>query len=264
MINWYMNLNYPIQALIASLFTWGITSLGAAVVFLFKKVNKNTMDAMLGLSAGVMLAATFWSLLSPALEMAENLKLISWLIVSLGVLSGGLLLFCGDKIFDRITKKKTNSHSIKRSLMLIFSITLHNIPEGMAIGVAFGSVFYNLEGATLAAAGMLAIGIGIQNFPEGSAVSLPLRREGMSPQKAFFFGMLSGIVEPISAVIGAILVIKVQVLLPILLSFAGGAMIYVVVQELIPESQTNKKKDLMALFTILGFLLMMIFDVSLG
>jgi zinc transporter, ZIP family len=264
MINWYMNLNYPIQALIASLFTWGITSLGAAVVFLFKKVNKNTMDAMLGLSAGVMLAATFWSLLSPALEMAENLKLISWLIVSLGVLSGGLLLFCGDKIFDRITKKKTNSHSIKRSLMLIFSITLHNIPEGMAIGVAFGSVFYNLEGATLAAAVMLAIGIGIQNFPEGSAVSLPLRREGMSPPKAFFFGMLSGIVEPISAVVGAILVIKVQVLLPILLSFAGGAMIYVVVQELIPESQTNKKKDLMALFTILGFLLMMIFDVSLG
>lgn len=264
MINWYMNLNYPIQALIASLFTWGITSLGAAVVFLFKKVNKNTMDAMLGLSAGVMLAATFWSLLSPALEMAENLKLISWLIVSLGVLSGGLLPFCGDKIFDRITKKKTNSHSIKRSLMLIFSITLHNIPEGMAIGVAFGSVFYNLEGATLAAAVMLAIGIGIQNFPEGSAVSLPLRREGMSPQKAFFFGMLSGIVEPISAVVGAVLVIKVQVLLPILLSFAGGAMIYVVVQELIPESQTNKKKDLMALFTILGFLLMMIFDVSLG
>ncbi len=264
MINWYMNLNYPIQALIASLFTWGITSLGAAVVFLFKKVNKNTMDAMLGLSAGVMLAATFWSLLSPALEMAENLKLISWLIVSLGVLSGGLLLFCGDKIFDRIAKKKTNSHSIKRSLMLIFSITLHNIPEGMAIGVAFGSVFYNLEGATLAAAVMLAIGIGIQNFPEGSAVSLPLRREGMSPQKAFFFGMLSGIVEPISAVVGAVLVIKVQVLLPILLSFAGGAMIYVVVQELIPESQTNKKKDLMALFTILGFLLMMIFDVSLG
>lgn len=264
MINWYMNLNYPIQALIASLFTWGITSLGAAVVFLFKKVNKNTMDAMLGLSAGVMLAATFWSLLSPAIEMAENLKLISWLIVSLGVLSGGLLLFCGDKIFDKLTKKKTNSHSIKRSLMLIFSITLHNIPEGMAIGVAFGSVFYNLEGATLAAAVMLAIGIGIQNFPEGSAVSLPLRREGMSPKKAFFFGMLSGIVEPISAVIGAVLVIKVQVLLPILLSFAGGAMIYVVVQELIPESQTNKKKDLMALFTILGFLLMMIFDVSLG
>lgn len=264
MINWYINLAYPVQALIATIFTWAITSSGAAVVFLFKKINKTTMDAMLGLSAGVMLAATFWSLLSPALEMAENLNLTSWIIVSVGVLLGGLLLFTGDKIFDKLTKKKTNSHSIKRSLMLIFSITLHNIPEGMAIGVAFGSIAYNLNDATLTSAVMLAIGIGIQNFPEGSAVSLPLRREGMSRTKSFFFGALSGIVEPISAVIGAILVLKVQILLPILLSFAGGAMIYVVVQELIPESQTNKKKDLMALFTILGFLIMMIFDVALG
>lgn len=264
MINWYINLAYPVQALIATIFTWAITSLGAAVVFLFKKINKTTMDAMLGLSAGVMLAATFWSLLSPALEMAENLNLTSWIIVSVGVLLGGLLLFTGDKIFDKLTKKKTNSHSIKRSLMLIFSITLHNIPEGMAIGVAFGSIAYNLNGATLTSAVMLAIGIGIQNFPEGSAVSLPLRREGMSRTKSFIFGALSGIVEPISAVIGAILVLKVQILLPILLSFAGGAMIYVVVQELIPESQTNKKKDLMALFTIVGFLIMMIFDVALG
>lgn len=264
MINWYINLAYPVQALIATIFTWAITSSGAAVVFLFKKIKKTTMDAMLGLSAGVMLAATFWSLLSPALEMAENLNLTSWIIVSVGVLLGGLLLFTGDKIFDKLTKKKTNSHSIKRSLMLIFSITLHNIPEGMAIGVAFGSIAYNLNGATLTSAVMLAIGIGIQNFPEGSAVSLPLRREGMSRTKSFFFGALSGIVEPISAIIGAILVLKVQILLPILLSFAGGAMIYVVVQELIPESQTNKKKDLMALFTILGFLIMMIFDVALG
>lgn len=264
MINWYINLAYPVQALIATIFTWAITSLGAAIVFLFKKINKTTMDAMLGLSAGVMLAATFWSLLSPALEMAENLNLTPWIIVSVGVLLGGLLLFTGDKIFDKLTKKKTNSHSIKRSLMLIFSITLHNIPEGMAIGVAFGSIAYNLNGATLTSAVMLAIGIGIQNFPEGSAVSLPLRREGMSRTKSFFFGALSGIVEPISAVIGAILVLKVQILLPILLSFAGGAMIYVVVKELIPESQTNKKKDLMALFTILGFLIMMIFDVALG
>ena len=264
MINWYLNLAYPVQALIATLFTWAITSLGASVVFIFKKMNKTTMDAMLGLSAGVMLAATFWSLLSPALEMAENLELTPWLIVSLGVLSGGLLLYTGDKIFAKLTKKKSNSNSIKRSLMLIFSITLHNIPEGMAIGVAFGSVFYNLDGATLTSAVMLAIGIGIQNFPEGSAVSLPLRREGMKRSKAFLFGVLSGIVEPISAVIGAILVIKIKILLPILLAFAGGAMIYVVVQELIPDSQTNKKKDLMALFTIFGFLIMMIFDVALG
>lgn len=264
MVDWYINLAYPVQALMATLVTWGITALGASVVFLFKKVNKTTLDAMLGLSAGVMIAATFWSLLSPAISMAEELKMNSWLVVSLGFLSGGLLLYVGDKIFDKLTRKKSNSHSIKRSLMLIFSITLHNIPEGMAIGVAFGSVAYNLEGATLAAAVMLAVGIGIQNFPEGSAVSLPLRREGMSPSKAFLWGNLSGIVEPIAAVIGAILVIKIKILLPILLAFAGGAMIYVVVQELIPESQTNKKKDLMALFTILGFMIMMIFDVALG
>lgn len=134
----------------------------------------------------------------------------------------------------------------------------------MAIGVAFGSVAYGIEGATVMAAVMIAIGIGIQNFPEGSAVSLPLRREGMSRSKAFLFGNLSGIVEPISAVIGAILVLKIQFLLPILLSFAGGAMVYVVVQELIPESQTNEKKDLMALFTIFGFIVMMVFDVALG
>lgn len=264
MFNWFINLAHPLQALLAALLTWGITSLGAAVVFLFKKVNKTTLDAMLGLSAGVMLAATFWSLLSPAIEMANNLNMIAWLVVALGILLGGLLLFIGDKIFDKITIKKTNAHSIKRSLMLIFSITLHNIPEGMAIGVAFGAIGYHLSGAKISAAIMLAIGIGIQNFPEGSAVSLPLRREGMSAKKAFLWGALSGVVEPIAAIIGAILVIKINTLLPILLSFAGGAMIYVIVQELIPESQTNEKKDLMALFTIFGFILMMIFDVALG
>lgn len=262
MINWYINLAFPIQAFIATLFTFFLTSLGASVVFLFKSVSKNTMDAMLGLSAGVMLSATFFSLLSPALEMAESLNLIPWLIVSIGIMLGGLLLFVGDKIFNKlITHDKSK---MKRNLMLIFSITLHNIPEGMAIGVAFGSVFYHLEGATLLSSVMLAIGIGIQNFPEGSSVSLPLMRDGMSPWKAFLIGSLSGIVEPISAVIGAILVLKVQILLPLLLAFAGGAMIYVIVQELIPESQTNEKKDLMALFTIFGFIIMMIFDVALG
>lgn len=264
MFQWFVNLPHPIQALLATLITWGITACGAAVVFLFKKVNKNTLDAMLGLSAGVMIAATFWSLLSPAIEMANELNMISWLVVALGVLSGGLLLFIGDKIFSKMTQKREKANSIKRSLMLIFSITLHNIPEGMAIGVAFGAISYNLEGATLMAAIMLAIGIGIQNFPEGSAVSLPLRREGMSPKQAFLWGNLSGIVEPIAGVIGALLVIKIRFLLPILLAFAGGAMIYVVVQELIPESQSNKKKDLMALFTIIGFIIMMVFDVALG
>ena len=268
MFSWFINLSYPIQALIATLFTWGITALGASVVFLFKTINKSVLDAMLGFAAGVMIAATFFSLLSPAIEMADALSMIPWLVVSLGFLGGGLLLYIGDKIFDilmmKTQKRKEEKQSLKRSIMVILSITLHNIPEGMAIGVAFGSIVYGIEGATLSAAVMLAIGIGIQNFPEGSAVSLPLRREGMSRKKAFLFGNLSGIVEPISAVIGAILVLKIQVLLPILLAFAGGAMIYVVVQELIPESQTNAKKDLMALFTILGFIVMMIFDVALG
>ena len=224
------------------------------------------MDAMLGVAAGVMIAASFFSLLSPAMEMAKVLHLTVWVVCLIGVLSGAVLLFLGDKIFDIIEKKKkiTNSSSFKRCLMLITSITLHNIPEGLAVGVAFGSLFYGLEGATTTTACMLALGIGLQNFPEGMAVSLPLRREGMSRKKAFFYGQLSGFAEPIAGVIGAILVIKVRTLLPYLLAFAAGAMIYVVVEELIPESQTNKKKDLMAFFTLIGFSIMMIMDIALG
>lgn len=264
MINWYINLAYPLQAFIAALFTWFITSLGAAIVFLFKNMNKNVLDAMLGISAGVMLAAAFFSLLSPAISLAESLGMTPWLIASAGLLCGGILLFIGDKLFERLMEKNKNIKSTKRSLMLIFSITLHNIPEGLAIGVAFGSIGYGLEGATLISALMLALGIGIQNFPEGSSVSLPLLREKISPMKAFLCGSLSGIVEPIAAIIGAIIAIKIKMLLPILLSFAAGAMIYVIVQELIPESQTNEKKDLMALFTIFGFIIMMVFDVALG
>lgn len=264
MINWFLNLNHVLQALLATLFTFGVTALGAMIVIFFKKINKNFMDAMLGLSGGVMIAASFWSLLSPAIEMANSLKMISWLIVSLGFVSGGLLLFIGDKVFDKFSKKRENNSSIKRCLMLIFSITLHNIPEGMAVGIAFGSIAYGLDGATVISACILALGIGIQNFPEGSAVSLPLRREGYSRFKSFLYGSLSGLVEPIAGVIGALLVLKMRFLLPFLLSFAAGAMIYVVVEEIIPESQTNKKKDLMALFTIFGFLIMMILDVMLG
>ena len=256
----------PIQALIAGLFTWSITMLGAAIVFLFKEVKKGIMDALLGFSAGVMIAASFWSLLSPAIEMANSLKMISWLIVFCGFFSGGVLLFLGDKVCDFCMKKRNteNSSKIKRCLMLIFSITLHNIPEGLVVGVAFGSLVYNISGSSLMSAMTLALGIGLQNFPEGSAVSLPLRREGFSRFKSFFFGQLSGFVEPIFAVIGALLVLKIQTLLPFLLSFAAGAMIYVVVEELIPESQTNSKKDLMALFTLIGFSIMMILDVALG
>ena len=257
------------QAFLATLFTWGVTMLGASIVFFFREVKKGIMDALLGFSAGVMIAASFWSLLSPAIDMANSMKMISWLVVFLGFFSGGLLLFLGDKLYDFMQKKMRKrvfitSHRLKRCLMLVFSITLHNIPEGLVVGVAFGSLAYSLEGSTLASALTLALGIGLQNFPEGSAVSLPLRREGLSRKKAFFFGQLSGVVEPIAAIIGTILVLKIQVLLPFLLAFAAGAMIYVVVEELIPESQSNKKKDLMALFTLIGFSIMMILDVALG
>ena len=263
-MNFFYDLNYVIQALIATLFTWAVTAFGAALVFLFKKINKTFLDAMLGFAGGVMIAASFFSLLTPAIEMAENLNLNVSLTLISGVIMGGGLLFIGDKIFNHFDKKiSKNNNSIKRSLMLITSITLHNIPEGLAVGVAFGSIAYGLKGATLASAIVLALGIGIQNFPEGTAVSVPLRREGFSRKKAFFYGQLSGIVEPVSGVIGAILVLKIRYLLPFLLSFAAGAMIYVVIEELIPESQTNKKKDLMALFTLIGFSLMMFLDVAL-
>lgn len=267
MINYLSNLDHTIEALIATLFTWCVTAIGASIVFFFKKVNKNVMDAMLGFSAGVMIAASFWSLLSPSIEMAENLNMTAWLVAFLGFFSGGLLLFIGDKIFlifDKKMKKVKKKSSFKRSLMLIISITLHNIPEGLAVGVAFGSLKYGLDGVTLGSCSLLALGIGLQNFPEGTAVSVPLRREGMSRKKSFFVGQLSGIVEPISGVIGALLVLKVRLLLPFLLAFAAGAMIYVVIEELIPESQTNKRKDLMALFSLIGFSIMMILDVALG
>lgn len=272
MIDFITNLSPVIQALLATIFTYGVTALGAALVFLFKRVNKTIMDAMLGFAAGVMIAASFWSLLSPAIVMAESLNMIPWLVAFIGFFSGGVLLYLSDIIFNyfdtKILKKSNEDNvkinSFKRCLMLIFSITVHNIPEGLAVGVAFGSVVYGLNGATFSSACLLALGIGLQNFPEGTAVAVPLRREGMSRKKAFFFGQLSGIVEPIAGVIGALLVVRVRYLLPFLLSFAAGAMIYVVVQELIPESQTNEKKNLMALFTLIGFSIMMILDVALG
>lgn len=266
MTTWFCQLNFVIQALIATIFTWGVTAIGAGLVFFFKKINKTIMDAMLGFAAGVMIAASFWSLLSPAIELANTLKMISWLVVFIGFIGGGILLFIGDKTFDILEKNKkiNTTNRIKRCSMLIFSITLHNIPEGLAVGVAFGSLAYRLEGATLLSACLLALGIALQNFPEGTAVSVPLRREGISRKKAFLLGQLSGIVEPMAGVLGAMLALKARYLLPYLLSFAAGAMIYVVVEELIPESQTNKKKDVMAFFTLIGFSVMMILDVALS
>lgn len=261
MSNFIFNLNPIIQALLATLFTWAVTALGAALVFMFKKIHKNILDSMLGIAAGVMIAASFWSLLSPSIEMANVLKINIILSVAGGFLSGGLLLFIGDKVMNKMQNKSSN---LKRTLMLIVSITLHNIPEGLAVGVAFGSTLYGLDGATLMSAWTLAIGIGIQNFPEGTAVSIPLRREGFSRNKSFIYGMLSGIVEPISGVLGALLVLKVRIILPFLLAFAAGAMIYVVIQELIPESQTNENKEVISMCTLIGFTIMMLLDVLLG
>ena len=261
-MNMLNNISPILLAFLATIFTWMITSLGASIVFFFKKVNKTILDCMLSIAAGVMIAASFWSLLAPSIEMAENLSMNKIIMPTLGFISGGLLLLISDKFFQK--KSNTISDKKKRIFMLIFSITMHNIPEGLAVGCAFGSVMYGLEGATILSAVGLAIGIGIQNFPEGTAVSVPLRREGLSRKKAFFYGQLSGVVEPISGVIGAVLVLKIRFILPFLLAFAAGAMIYVVAQELIPESQTNKRKSLISICTLIGFAIMMILDVALG
>ena len=261
MINYFYELNPTIQSLVAGIFTFLITAFGAASVFLFKKFNKTLLDSFLSISAGVMIAASFFSLINPAIDMAVNLNLIPVVVLTIGILGGTLLLYIGDKIFQ---KKININENKKRISLLIFSIVLHNIPEGMAIGVAFGSVIYGLDGATISGAIILAIGIGIQNFPEGSAISLPLLGSGASKFKSFLIGSLSAIVEPVAAVIGAVLVLKVNVILPYLLAFAAGAMLYVVVEEIIPESQNTEKKDLMAFITILGFSIMMILDVALG
>ena len=266
MIDYLMKLNPVILALIACSFTYLFTLLGASIVLFFKRVNKNIMDAMLGFAAGVMISASFWSLLAPGIEMANELNQIGWIIAALGFLTGGIILFIGDKVCSKVMEKSEREagNKFKRVLLLIISITLHNIPEGLAVGIAFGALSSTMSEAALMSAIVLAIGIALQNFPEGSAVSLPLRREGYSRGKSFFYGQLSGVVEPIAGVIGALMVQKVQTILPFFLCFAAGAMIYVVVEELIPESQTNEKKDLMALFTLIGFSTMMILDVALG
>ncbi len=263
-------LNPVLLALIATLFTWAVTALGAAMVFFFKSINKKILNSMLGFAAGIMIAASFWSLLKPAIEMAEAEGLNPWMPAVIGFLAGGAFLFLIDKILPHLhlglsmDKAEGIKTSWQRSVLLILAITLHNIPEGLAVGVAFGAVACNSDPEIFTGAVALAIGIGLQNFPEGAAVSIPLRREGYSRRKSFFFGQLSGLVEPISGVLGAFAVLMVKPLLPYALSFAAGAMIFVVVEELIPESQTGHETDLSTIGAMFGFAIMMLLDVALG
>ncbi|VAW19093.1 Metal transporter, ZIP family [hydrothermal vent metagenome] len=270
MINWFWDLNPIYQALTATLFTWFITAVGAAMVFFFKKINRKVLDGMLGFAAGVMIAASFWSLLSPAIELAEEAGQIPWVPAVIGFLTGGAFLWLADQLLPHLhlgfptEEAEGISTSWKRSVLLVMAITLHNIPEGLAVGVAFGAVAAGIPAASLMGAIALAIGIGIQNFPEGAAVSVPLRREGMSRWKSFLYGQASGIVEPIAGVIGAATVLIMRPVLPYALAFAAGAMIYVVVEELIPESQLDKNTDIATIGAMVGFAMMMVLDVALG
>lgn len=264
------NIDPVLLALLATLFTWGMTAAGSAMVFFFKTINRKVLNLMLGFAAGVMIAASFWSLLSPAIEMAAKNGSNGLMPAVIGFLAGGAFLFIIDKTLPHLhiglsVDKAEGIHtSWQRSILLVLAITLHNIPEGLAVGVAFGAIAINPEPHILTSAVALAFGIGLQNFPEGAAVSIPLRREGFSRLKAFNYGQLSGIVEPIAAVFGAWLIGVIQPILPYALSFAAGAMIYVVVEELIPESQTGEGTDLSTIGAMAGFAAMMIMDVAFG
>jgi ZIP family zinc transporter len=271
MIDFFQQFNPLIQVLIATLFTWGVTAAGAALVFFSKTVNQKVMDAMLGFAAGVMIAASFWSLLAPGIEMAEQLGHTSWLTAAIGFLGGGIFMRVTDRLLPHLhpglamNQREGVKSSWQRSTLLVSAITLHNIPEGLAVGVAFGAVAAGLPSATIGGAIALAIGIGLQNFPEGTAVSMPLRREGMSRSKSFFMGQASGIVEPMAGLLGAYFVMQMQSVLPYALCFAAGAMIFVVVEELIPESQRIQANiDLVTMTTMGGFSVMMILDVALS
>jgi ZIP family zinc transporter len=274
-MNWFLSLSPVVQAFIATCFTWLMTALGAAMVFFFKTIDRRVLNAMLGFAAGVMIAASFWSLLAPAIDMAETGgHSHPWIPAAIGFLSGGAFLFLTDKLLphlhqgEPVEMAEGISTSWQRSVLLVLAITLHNIPEGLAVGVAFGAVAAGLPSATIAGAIALALGIGLQNFPEGAAVSIPLRRENLSRFRSFWFGQLSGVVEPISGVLGALLVIVMRPILPYALAFAAGAMIYVVVEELVPEGQAENQpkghSDIATLGVMLGFAIMMTLDVALG
>ncbi len=269
-IQWFSGLSPILQAFLATCFTWFVTALGAAAVFFFRSVSRKVLDAMLGFAAGVMIAASFWSLLAPAIAMAEESGGPPWLPAVVGFLLGGAVLRLVDRVLPHLDPGHNNygaegvRTSLQRSTLLVLAITLHNIPEGLAVGVAFGALSYGLPEASLAGAVTLAMGIGIQNFPEGTAVSVPLRREGFSRLKSFWYGQLSAVVEPVAAVLGALAVISVKTILPYALAFAAGAMIFVVVEQLIPEAQVEKNTDIATTGALLGFAVMMTLDVALG
>lgn len=267
------NLHPVLQALLGGLFTWGITALGAMAVFFRKDFPPKLLCAMLGFAAGVMIAASFWSLLAPAIAISESQPGPTWLPATVGFLLGAGFLRLADLILPHLHPglRQSETEGIpthwRRSTLLVLAITLHNIPEGLAIGVAFGAAAQGGDfalGATFAAAVALTIGIGLQNFPEGIAVAMPLRARGVSRRKSFFYGQLSAAVEPVAAVVGAAVVLLITPILPYTLAFAAGAMIYVVIEELIPDSQQMKESDLATLGAIIGFTVMMILDVSLG
>ena len=258
------------QALIAGIFTWFMTAAGAGLVIFFKEIDRKVLDAMLGFAAGVMIAASFWSLLAPSLELSEGQSLPVWFPALAGFMLGGVSMRVIDMFLPHLHPGappeetegvKTSWH---RSMLLVSAITLHNVPEGLAVGVAFGAAASGLPGATVGAAIALAIGIGIQNFPEGAAVSLPLRREGLSRKQSFVWGQLSATVEPIAAVLGAALVIAAAPILPYALAFAAGAMIFVVAEELIPEAHRGGNGDIATMGVMIGFSVMMVLDVAFG
>ena len=262
------NIDPILAAFYATMFTWFLTALGAAFVFFFKNMNRAVLDGMLGFTGGVMIAASYWSLLSPAIEMSDGEGFVKVMPASIGFLMGALFLFALDKTFPHLHINFKESEGIKspwqRTTLLVLAITLHNIPEGLAVGVLFGGVAAGIPEASIAGAVTLAIGIGIQNFPEGIAVSMPLRRMGMSRRKSFMYGQASALVEPMAGVLGAVAVTFFTPILPYALAFAAGAMIFVVVEEVIPETQQDKNTDIATLGLIAGFIVMMSLDVALG
>lgn len=268
MVEFFKALHPVLQALLATSFTWSVTALGSAVVFVTREVSRRVLDAMLGFAGGVMIAASFWSLLLPAVEMSRGSAVPAWFPALMGFLIGGVFLRVADGLLPHLhlgfplEEAEGIPTSWRRSILLVLAITLHNIPEGLAVGIAFGAVAVGMPSATIAAAVALAVGIGIQNFPEGLAVSVPLRREGLSRAKSFFYGQLSAMVEPVAGVVGAAAVVFSRPILPYALGFAAGAMIFVVVEEVVPESQREGNADLATMGAMLGFAVMMLLDVG--